>query len=115
MPGLREGVVDASKHRQARLGRIGEADGRREAAPADAMRRLPSEAAGWVGLGRIVAEAKIVRCERCGRGLAESYGFMVLVRYRGRRTQFYGPGRVVLTCQVCEADRVVEMQETICR
>ena len=61
-------------------------------------------------MAELVAEARIVRCGKCGRGLAEDYGFMVLVRHRGRRTQFYGPGRVVLTCQVCGAERAVAVE-----
>ena len=58
-------------------------------------------------MAQVIAQAEIVRCEKCRRGLAEDYGFVVLVRHRGRRARFYGPGRVVISCLVCGSECVV--------
>ena len=58
---------------------------------------------------KLVAEARIVRCERCGPGLAEDYGFVVLVRYRGHQSRFYGSGRAIITCPACGMNRTVEV------
>ena len=60
----------------------------------------------------VVAEARIVRCERCGRGLAEDYGFVVLVRYRGHQSRLYGPGTAVITCPVCGRDKTIALTHT---
>ena len=59
---------------------------------------------------QVVAEAQIVRCDRCGRGLAEDYGFVVLIRYRGHQSRFYGPGRAVITCRVCGTNRTIQVR-----
>ena len=60
-------------------------------------------------MARLVAEARIVRCQKCGRGLAEDYGFVLLIRYRGHQSRLYGPGRVVITCPACGSDRAFEV------
>ena len=60
-------------------------------------------------MAHLIAEAQIVRCKKCRRGLAEDYGFLVLVRHRGHRSRFYGPGRAVITCPACGANRTVEV------
>ena len=60
-------------------------------------------------MAEIIGEAKIVRCQKCGRGLGEHYGFVVLVRYRGHKSLFYGPGRAVITCPVCGTNNTVEI------
>ena len=41
--------------------------------------------------------------------MVEDYWFMVLVRYRGHQSRFYGPGRVVITCPACGLDRAFEV------
>ena len=60
-------------------------------------------------MAHLVAEARIIRCGKCGRGLGEDYGFVVLVRYRGHQTRYYGPGRAVVTCPACGTERVIEV------
>lgn len=59
---------------------------------------------------QVVEEARIVRCERCGRGLAEDYGFVVLIRYRGHQSRLYGPGRAVITCPSCGLNRSIQVR-----
>lgn len=60
-------------------------------------------------MAKVLAKARIARCERCGRGLAEDYGFVVLVRYRGHQSRLYGPARAVITCPACGADHPLEV------
>ena len=62
-------------------------------------------------MAKVVAEARIVRCGQCGRGLAEDYGFVVLVRYRGHQSRFYGPGKAVITCPACGSENPVEVED----
>ena len=62
-------------------------------------------------MAKVVAKAKIVRCQKCGRGLSEHYGFLVLVRYRGHRSLFYGPGRAVVMCPNCGVNCEIEVAE----
>lgn len=84
----------------------------RQKAMKDGAGICPPSATGARGrcrLAEFIAEARIVRCERCHRGLAEDYGFVVLVRYRGHRSMFYGPGRAVVTCSACGTSRAIEL------
>ena len=65
-------------------------------------------------MARLLAEARIIRCERCRRGLAEDCGFVVLVSYRGHCAQYYDPGLVAMTCQVssCSHQNLLVVEAT---